>query len=163
VNVHAGMAQGGRDPDLTYIPDCIESEDDVSAAFDLHDMRQGLPGTLPERPECQHRCHRAGRQARESRERHEREREERRSHRAAARFIPPNDKDLRLPAPAGQASSTTTQRKVARVAPFTKEPRRPLNRTAGRGAMILNLLTQPLCPPPHLWNCWRPWPPGLPS
>ena len=42
--VHAGMAQGGRDPDIPYIPDCIESEDEVSAVFNLHDMRQGLPG-----------------------------------------------------------------------------------------------------------------------
>jgi len=145
------MAQGGRDPDLPYIPDCIELEDDVSAAFDLHDMRQGLPGTLPERPERQRRRHRAGRQARETRERHQREREERRSRRAAARTIPPSDEDLRLPAPAGQASSTTPQRKVARVAPFVREPRRPLGR-AGRGAMILQLLKPSLRPPPLLWN-----------
>ena len=74
--VHAGMAQGGRDPDIPYIPDCIESEDEVSAVFNLHDMRQGLPGSHLGRPERQRRRHRAGRQACESRERHKREREE---------------------------------------------------------------------------------------
>jgi len=145
------MAEGGRDPEMPYIPDCIESADEETApaVFDLHDMWQGLPG----RPERQRRRHHAERQIRESRERHAREQEERRGRRAAARITPSGDDDLRLPAPAGQVSSTDNpQRKVACVAPFIKEPRRPLDRTAGRGAILLNLLHQPLRPPPHIWN-----------
>jgi len=150
------MAQGGHDPDLPFIPDCIQSDDDTSVALDLNSMRQGLPGT-PEQPRRRRR-HRAGRQAREAKERHEREREERRSRREAARNIPPSDDDLRLPAPAeptpppASSEPAIPTRKVARVAPFMHEPRPPMGR-GSRGALLRYLANGPaLLPPPLHWD-----------
>jgi len=150
--VHAGMGEGGRDPDMPYIPDCIES-----TTRQRQRRSSTSTGHHPGRPERQRprRVH-AGRQTRESKERHTREREERRSRRAAARAsstIPSGDDDLRLPAQARQVSSTVhPQCKVARIAPFIMATRQPLDRTAGRCAIIQNLLQQPLRPPPHFRN-----------
>ena len=152
------MAEGGRDPDMPYIPDCIESADEAAEVFDLDDMWQGLPGSHLGRPERQHpRGIRAGRQTRESKERRARERDERRHRRAAGRtsdgIDPAADQDQSLEEATGQASSTMRPlRKVARVAPMITAPRPRLDRTAGRGAILLQLVQPPLLPPPRHWD-----------
>jgi len=147
-SIYAGMAEGGRDPDF-------ESADVDNTFVDLDEMRHGLPESHPGRPQRQRpRGVRAGRQTRESKERRAREKAERRLR---------QDADLSC---GGVAVSTdhqeaadgraeTTMRpihKVARVAPMLLQPRRPLDRNAGRGAIILNLVLPPLTQPPHFWD-----------
>jgi len=152
--IHAGIAEGGRDPDMPDIPDCIESADEAVEVFDLDVMWQGLLGSHPGRPECQHpRGIRARCQTRESKERRARKRHECWRRRAAAKTSggddPATTEDERLDAAIGQASTSC---KVARVAPLITVPRPRLDHTAGCGAIILQLVQPTLLPPPHHWD-----------